>query len=170
MRLCLQSLWIQVPGLARQDNSHRSPDYFLPEKQLYCELLSLVNTLEDTSYPHVYQKEKYSEDSGTPGFGSCLKEKAWSLKAHFGVGKLRAHFRSRYAVIGWESLEGTPMCVTGEKRLVTTPKWQSDGERKNCERLKMSRIAAQANLHAFHFCLVVVSWVQRNKWTLSDDS
>lgn len=46
MRLCLQSLWIQVPGLARQDNSHHSPDYFLPEKQPYCELLSLVNTLE----------------------------------------------------------------------------------------------------------------------------
>ena len=95
--------------------------------------------------------------------GKSLKPESafWGGKAPF------AHFRSTYAVIGWESLEGTPMCVTGEKRLVTTPKWQSDGEGKNCERLKMSRIAAQANLHAFHFCLVVVSWVQRNKWTLT---
>ena len=44
---------------------------------MYYELVSLGNnTLEDTNDPHIYQKEKYSEENGTPGFGDWLREKA----------------------------------------------------------------------------------------------
>lgn len=46
-----------------------SSGYFLPEKQLYHKLLSPVNTSEDTSCPHIYEKEKYSEENGIPGCG-----------------------------------------------------------------------------------------------------
>lgn len=58
-------------------------DYFLPEKQLYYELPSLLNTLADTSFPHIYEKEKYAEENGVPRFGDWLREKAWSLKVLF---------------------------------------------------------------------------------------